>query len=225
MHDNSDSFELAPGGCTVHVVDDDYRVREGLQALLEANGYGVQTYVNLQQFKEGFNGAKQSGVTCVLLDVQLPDGNGLELHAALPACITGAVIFITGHADVQASLKAWKQGAADFLLKPFSEAELLDAVKRALVRGAASNGMERRLHALKSKFATLSERERDVLPLVVGGLMNKQAAAVLGISEVTLQIHRRSIMRKMEAESLPDLVRMADTLRIPISLTRRSKEC
>jgi FixJ family two-component response regulator len=156
--------------------------------------------------------ANPSGPSCLVLDVSLPDINGLELQSSMARTDHPPIVFITGHGDVPSSVRAMKAGAIDFLTKPWSDEELLHAVHQALERDRLQRRARAELMELEGRFATLTPREREVLPLVASGLQNKQAAAQLGISEVTLQIHRSKIMQKMKAASLADLVRMAAKL-------------
>src|SRR5437667_4416886 len=159
---------------------------------------------------------------CLILDVDLPDINGLDLQGQMAGQPHPQIVFITGHGDVPSSVRALKAGAVDFLTKPFSEADLLGAIHTALTQDREARLERGKLATLQQRFSTLTPREREVLPLVVSGLLNKQAAAELGISEVTLQIHRSKIMQKMEAASLPDLVRIARKLEIPITHSRHA---
>ncbi len=198
----------------VLIVDDDDRVREAIQALLAAAGLAS---VALGSAAEYIAYPKPDVPACLILDVELPDASGLDLQRQLGGRGHPPIIFVTGHGNIPSSVRAIKAGALDFLTKPFSAEELL-----ALVRAALTQDRERRikqadLDLLEHRFRSLTPREREVLPLVVSGLLNKQAAARLGISEVTLQIHRTNVMRKMEAHSLAELVRMAGSLNIPIA--------
>lgn len=159
---------------------------------------------------------------CLVLDVDLPDINGLDLQSRIAKGDHPHIVFITGHGDIPSSVRAIKAGAVDFLTKPFKEAELMRAIDAALAQNLDARRKTAEVADLQQRLARLTPRERDVLPLVVGGLLNKQAAAELGISEVTLQIHRGSIMKKMEAGSLAELVRMAGALEIPLTRSRHS---
>lgn len=204
----------------VLVVDDDPRVREALQDLLESHGFSVVSFGSVAEY---LSFARPSVPSCLLLDIELPDGSGLELQEQIAGEAHPHIVFITGHGDIASSVRACKAGAIDFLTKPFGDKQLLSAVESALEQDRQVNQHRARLAVLFQRFESLSDREREVLPLVVSGLLNKQAAAVLGISEVTLQIHRRNIMSKMHADSLPDLVRMADALGVPITHSRRER--
>ena len=201
----------------VLIVDDDYRVREALQELLASAALCSAAFGSAAEY---IAYPKPDIPACLILDVELPDINGLDLQRQIGEGYHPPIIFVTGHGNIPSSVRAIKAGALDFLTKPFSDQELL-----SLVRGGIAQDRERRakqaaLDHLKQRFRSLTPREREVLPLVVSGLLNKQAAAHLGISEVTLQIHRTNVMRKMEADSLADLVRMAGWLDIPVSHSR-----
>jgi FixJ family two-component response regulator len=163
----------------------------------------------------------------LLLDVELPDMNGLDLQSEILNDEHGKqgpqIVFITGHGDIPSSVRAIKSGAVDFLTKPLKEAELMVAIRAALAQNADARRNSAALRELRDHYSTLTPREREVLPLVIGGLLNKQVAAALGIREITTQIHRGNIMHKMQAGSLAELVRMAEMLKIPITHTRPRK--
>jgi FixJ family two-component response regulator len=159
---------------------------------------------------------------CLILDVELPDINGLDFQKQISHGDHPPIVFLTGHGDIPSSVRAIKDGAVDFLTKPFTERDLVDAIRSAVEQDRAVRQERAELKTLREHLASLTPREREVLPLVVSGLLNKQAAAELGISEVTLQIHRSKIMQKMEAASLADLVRIAEKLQIPITHSRRT---
>ena len=161
---------------------------------------------------------------CLVLDVELPDINGLDLQRKIAQDNHPHIVFITGHGDIPSSVRAIKAGAVDFLPKPFKEADLMRAINSALAQNRDARRKRAELAGLHQRFARLTPREREVLPLVVSGLLNKQAAAELGISEITLQIHRGNIMKKMDAGSLAELVRMAEVLEIPVTRSRRSQK-
>ncbi|MBA8830604.1 FixJ family two-component response regulator [Rhizobium leguminosarum] len=158
---------------------------------------------------------------CLILDIELPDINGLDLQKQIADRDHPPIVFITGHGDIPSSVRAIKHGAVDFLTKPFSDADLMAAIHAAIAEDREKRSQRAELHMLRQHYLDLTPREREVLPLVVSGLLNKQAAAELGISEVTLQIHRRNVMQKMAAASLADLVRIAERLEIPITHSRR----
>lgn len=202
----------------VFVVDDDFRLREALQELLTAAGMNARSFGSAAEFLAY---QRPDAPACLILDVDLPGINGLELQSQLDPDNHPPIVFITGHGDVPSSVRALKAGAVDFLTKPFSESDLLGAIEVALAKDRNARRHRSEVDVLKERFSALTPREREVLPLVVSGLLNKQAAAELGISEVTLQIHRGKIMHKMEAQSLAELVRMAGTLKIPLASTRR----
>ena len=196
---------------TVYVVDDDSSLREALEDLLTSFGLRVFSFASASQY---FAGTKIETPSCLLLDVELPDINGLDLQRQLRAEEHPPIVFITGYGDIPSSVRAMKAGAVDFLAKPFSQEELLSAINSALQRHRETNAARTELAALRAQYATLTPREREVMTLVVSGLLNKQSAVQLGISEVTLQIHRGQVMRKMKAASLADLVRKATKLGI-----------
>jgi FixJ family two-component response regulator len=201
------------------IVDDDASLREALQELLAASGLRS---VALGSAAEYMAYPKPDVPACLILDVDLPDINGLELQRQLADRYHPPIIFITGHGNIPSSVRAMKAGALDFLTKPFNDQELLKLVHTALAEDRDRRARQAELDSLKERFESLTAREREVLPLVVSGLLNKQAAAQLGISEVTFQIHRTNVMRKMAADSLADLVRFAGSLDIPVSHRRHA---
>jgi FixJ family two-component response regulator len=196
----------------VIIVDDDFRVREALSELLASRN--LET-VAFQSAAEYLRFGYPNVPSCLVLDVSLPDINGLELQNTLAPMQHPPIVFISGHGDIPSSVRAMKAGAIDFLTKPINEEHLLQAINVALKRDRESRHYRAELAKLEERYASLTPREREVLPLVVSGLMNKQAAAELGISEVTLQIHRSKIVQKMQARSIADLVRIAARLKIP----------
>lgn len=202
----------------VFIVDDDGALREALGELLAANGVHSVSFSSAGDY---IGSNKPDLPACLLLDVELPDINGLELQRQIAQGDYPPIVFITGHGDIPSSVRAIKHGAVDFLTKPFSDTALLGAIRLAISQDRERRAKRDELAMLKQRYRNLSPREREVLPLVVSGLLNKQAAAELGISEVTLQIHRRSVMQKMAAASLADLVRIAERLEIPIQHSRR----
>ena len=203
----------------VFVVDDDPRVREAIGELLESLGWRAETFAAAADYVAY---AKPDLPACLILDVELPDINGLDLQRQIAEDDHPPIVFITGHGDIPSSVRAIKRGAVDFLTKPFSDSDLQAAIQAAIAQDRERRSERVELGVLRQRYLDLTPRERDVLPLVVSGLLNKQAAAELGISEVTLQIHRRNVMQKMAAASLPDLVRIAERLRIPITHSRRT---
>lgn len=203
----------------VFIVDDDARIREAVGELLAAHGMRAIGFGSAGAY---VGADKPDLPSCLVLDVELPDINGLDLQGQIAEGNHPPIVFITGHGDIPSSVRAIKHGAVDFLTKPFSDAALLAAVGAAIAQDRAARSERARRAALRRRYLDLTPREREVLPLVVSGLLNKQAAAELGISEVTLQIHRRNVMQKMAAASLADLVRMAERLEIPVTHSRRT---
>jgi FixJ family two-component response regulator len=205
----------------VFIVDDDVQVREALSELLESHGILAAAYGSAGEYVRA---EKPDLPATLILDVELPDINGLDLQRQIADRDHPPIVFITGHGDIPSSVRAIKHGAVDFLTKPFSDDDLMRAVRAGLTQHLQTRLEHDEMTALRERYSALTPRERDVLPLVVSGLLNKQAAAELGISEVTLQIHRRNVMQKMAAASLADLVRMAGKLQIPVTHSRRMGE-
>jgi FixJ family two-component response regulator len=197
---------------TVYVVDDDSRIREALSALLSSVGYDVMTFSSAGEYL-AFQRPDVSA--CLVLDLDLPGMNGLELQKQLADAGGPPIVFLTGYGDIPATVKAMKAGATEFLSKPFEEEDLLRAIDSAIRIDGEIRLKDTELNAIKKRYASLTPREREVLPFVVSGLLNKQTAWELGTSEITIRIHRGQIMKKMEAQSLADLVRMAAKLGIP----------
>ncbi len=195
----------------VFVVDDDYRVREALSSLISSVGLRVATFGSAAEFLES---DKPDSPACLVLDLELPGASGLELQRELAGGDGPPIVFITGHGDVPSSVRAMKAGAIEFLPKPFGERELLQAIDAAIVVDREARQKRSELADLQKHYAFLTPREREVLPFVVAGLANKQTAAELGTSEITIGVHRGQVMRKMGARSLAELVRMADKLGI-----------
>lgn len=203
----------------VFIVDDDARLREALSELLDSHGIRAAAFGSASEY---ISADKPDVPACLILDVELPDINGLDLQRQIAKGDHPPIVFITGHGDIPSSVQAIKHGAVDFLTKPFSDADLMSAIHTAIAEDRERRSARAELNVLKLRYLDLTPREREVLPLVVSGLLNKQAAAELGISEVTLQIHRRNVMQKMAAASLADLVRIAERLEIPVTHSRRA---
>lgn len=201
----------------VFIVDDDSRVRESIEGLLASCDLCAVAFGSAAEY---IAYPKPDVAACLILDVELPDINGLELQQRIANGYHPPIIFVTGHGNIPSSVRAIKAGALDFLTKPFRDEELLKLVHAALAQDRERRAKRVALDGMHQRLQSLTPREREVLPLVVSGLLNKQAAAHLGISEVTLQIHRTNVMRKMEADSLADLVRIAGWLEIPVTHSR-----
>ena len=194
----------------VFVVDDDVDVREGLRSLLDSVQLGCEVFATAKEF---LNRKPTDAVSCLILDVRLPGPSGLDVQAELAAAhIDIPIIFITGYGDIPMSVRAMRAGAVEFLTKPVRGQDLLDAVGVALERDRARRERDGKLNDLKARYSTLSDRERQVLQFVTGGLLNKQIAAEMGLSEVTVKVHRHNMMKKLSARSVPDLVKMAEAL-------------
>jgi FixJ family two-component response regulator len=198
--------------CIVFVVDDDPLVRESLEDLLNSAGFTVQTFGSATEF---IRSKRPDVAACLILDVELPDLTGLDLQAELvKSGFAVPIVFLTGHGDIPMSVRAMKAGAVEFLTKPLRKEVLFDAVREALARDGEGRKQRSEILDLRARLETLTPRERQVLALVVSGLLNKQIAGELGTSDPTIKAHRGRVMRKMGAASLADLVRMAEKLKI-----------
>lgn len=197
----------------VYVVDDDLSVREALSSLIRSVGLSIDTHPSAAAFLAA---PRHAGPACLILDVRMPGLSGLELQAQLADLDPPLpIIFITAHGDVPMAVRAMKKGAIEFLPKPFRDEELLAAIRSALARSHGSQREAREVGEIRRRYELLTAREREVIPYIVKGALNKQAAADLGISEMTIKVHRHNIMNKMGVRTLPDLVRMMERLNPP----------
>jgi FixJ family two-component response regulator len=210
MNGKSPSSERVVKGNVVFVVDDDASMREALSNLLRSAGIQVETFASTAEFIQH---PRPDGASCLVLDVRLQGSSGLEFQSQLARSNSHIpIIFITGHGDIEMSVKAMKAGAVDFLAKPFREQDLLDAVSAALQADVRRREIEQQFSDLHAHYQTLTVREKEVMALAVKGLMNKQIAGQMNLSEITVKIHRGHAMKKMQARSFADLVRMAESL-------------
>jgi FixJ family two-component response regulator len=203
----------------VFIVDDDARIREALADLLASRGIHSIAFGSARDY---IAADKPDIPACLILDVELPDINGLDLQGQIATTNHPPIVFITGHGDIPSSVRAIKRGAVDFLTKPFSDNDLMTAIDTAIAQDRGNRSARAELEDLQRRYLELTPREREVFPLVVSGLLNKQAAAELGISEVMLQIHRRNVTQKMGVDSFADLVRVAERMGIPVKHSRRA---
>ena len=196
----------------VYILDDDVRIREALTALVLLLGHNVKSFADATEYLAF---SRYDRPSCLILDFRLPDLSGLEVQSRLSGDGEPPIIFLTGFGDVPLAVKAMKAGAANFLLKPFDERELIEAIAAAIQADRAARARNISLVSLKKRYETLSPRERDVLPFVISGFLNKQTANELERSEITIRVHRGQIMRKLQASSLAELVHLAEDLGIP----------
>ncbi|MCL6702173.1 response regulator transcription factor [Pseudomonas sp. T1.Ur] len=210
MSGNSKSNEPGSDSSVVFVIDDDASIRNALSNLLRSVGMRVETFASTAEFLQR---RQSDGASCLVLDVRLQGSSGLDFQSQLAAAnIRIPIIFITGHGDIEMSVRAMKAGAMDFLAKPFREQDLLDAVSAALQADVKRRSVERQLSDLHARYQSLTAREKEVMSLAAKGLMNKQIAGQMNLSEITVKIHRAHAMKKMQAKSFADLVRMAETV-------------
>jgi FixJ family two-component response regulator len=205
---------------TVIVIDDDSAMRESISGLIRSVGFQVKMLASVDEFHQS---GRPDGPACLVLDVRLPGQSGLDLQRELASRRSQLpIVFITGHGDIPMSVQAMKGGAIEFLTKPFRDQDLLDAIQVGLARDRARLDDEKSMAVLRARFETLTVREREVMARVVTGRLNKQIAGELGISDITVKVHRAQVMRKMKASSLPDLARMADKLKLAVESSSKA---
>ena len=211
---------MPEANASVLIIDDDPEFRDSVVRLLRTVGLHTQQFSSVSDFLKA---DAPDGPTCLVLDVRLPGRSGLELQRELAAANRQLpIIFITAHGDIPMTVRAMKGGAIEFLTKPFRDQDLLDAIEAGLARDCARRASDKALGALRERFDTLSSREREIMFLVTAGRLNKQIASDIGITESTVKVHRTNLMRKMKARSLPELSRMADTLKLAPEKSQRS---
>lgn len=204
--------ESQESDAVIAIVDDDPSVRKGLERLIRSLGWKAETFASAQEFLDG---PRTDAPSCLVLDLQLPGLSGLDLQKRMAAAgLETPIIFLTGHGDIPASVKAMKAGAVEFLTKPVDEQDLLNALQEAIERDRRTREQQAEMRDLRNRYDSLTTREQEVMRQVISGLLNKQVAADLNITEDTVKFHRGHIMRKMRADSLADLVRMAESLGI-----------
>ena len=208
---------VSPTVPTVFIVDDDISIRDSLELLIRTSGWQPETFASAQEF---LSRSRAPSPSCLVCDVSLPDLNGLDLQLLVADRVEMPIIFISGHGNIPMSVRAMKAGAIEFLTKPFDDGILLNAIGQAIEISNTALGETAKVNTLQHRYESVSPRERAVMALVVAGKMNKRIAAELGISTITVKAHRHKVMRKMKADSLADLVRIAETLRIGVGVRR-----